>query len=156
MTNNIQIDLDLKDETLCSTDNKQFGDRKWLEVTIKRVNPYSSTNTTKLSDVLKFLPHGFVYKQETGMGATSLEITSHRNSIIVEPIKITASSKANSNNAFYVGSATRYHTGKTTNPKAFKEYIYNKSIPYKKIIVVAHSLPKVIATIGKKRLNQDQ
>ena len=46
---------------------------------------------TKLSDVFNLMPYGHVIKEETGMGATYLELNTERNSIIVEPIKITAS-----------------------------------------------------------------
>ena len=42
---------------------------------------------------MEFLPNGIIEKSHTGMGATHMELTSHRNSIIVEPIKITAYSK---------------------------------------------------------------
>jgi len=46
-----------------------------------------------LGHAFKFLSHGLVHKEETGMGATTLELKANRNSIIVEPIKIKASSK---------------------------------------------------------------
>ena len=41
----------------------------------------------KLSEVLKHVPNGIVIKDETGMGATTLEITARRPSIIVEPLR---------------------------------------------------------------------
>ena len=67
---------------------------------------------TRLTDVLPELPSGIVFKDETGMGATTLELKSKRNSIIVEPIKITASSKAFEHKFLYVGSPTKYHPDK--------------------------------------------
>ena len=62
-----------------------------------------------------FLPSGIIEKSHTGMGATYMELRSPRNSIIVEPIKITAyskvieynrfhSNKGNLDYALYVGS----------------------------------------------------
>lgn len=111
-----------------------------------------------LSEVLNRLPHGLVSKEETGMGATSLELNTPRNSIIVEPIKITASSKANNHSktpnekVLYVGSETKYHPKKTTKDDIVA-YINNPNIIHKKIIVVADSLQKVINAIGETIYN---
>ena len=60
--------------------------------------------TPYLTDTIKELPHGIINKTETGIGATTLELNSERNSIIVEPLKVTASAKAEKHNALYVGS----------------------------------------------------
>lgn len=113
----------------------------------RRISKTSSD--TKLSQVITTLPSGFVYKDETGMGATTLELRAERNSIIVEPIKITASSKAYSSpkNYFYVGSKTRYHKS-GTKPSQLKQYIDDTSIPFKKFLVVADSLPTLIRALG--------
>jgi hypothetical protein len=124
-------------------------------LTIKREHSLNGTvQTTKLSDVLEFLPQGIIYKEETGMGATTLELMALRNSIIVEPTKITASSKAYSfskkygNEVLYVGSETKYHNKKAT-LKDIHEYINNPNIKYKKIMVVADSLRKVLEAVGE-------
>ncbi len=94
---------------------------------------------TKLSAVFTRLPNGIVIKDETGMGATYLELTSPRPSIIVEPLKYTASSKANAHDAIYFGSRT------IRNPKLSAEELLDllSSRPRKKrkIVVVADSLP---------------
>ncbi len=100
-----------------------------------------------LADVFIETPSGFILKDETGMGATYLELEADRNSIIVEPIKITASSKAYNHGALYVGSGTKYHPEKTTSKEQIKSYLANEQIP-KKIVVVADSLYKVIDAIG--------
>jgi hypothetical protein len=42
------------------------------------------------SEILSELPCGIIEKSHTGMGATHLELHSKRNSIIVEPVRITA------------------------------------------------------------------
>ena len=80
---------------ILSSKIKSFGMEYIL---LRKANPKNKADI-KLSDVFHFLPNGFVYKDETGMGATTLEIRAERNSIIVEPLKITASAKAYENNA---------------------------------------------------------
>lgn len=84
------------------------------EITIKKKFEQGHQGTTHLSDVFNYIPHGIVHKEETGMGATYLELETKRNSIIVEPIKITASSKAQQHNALYVGTKTEFHPKNTS------------------------------------------
>jgi hypothetical protein len=123
-------------------------------ILIEKFKDNASGKTTKLSQVMKFLPNGLVHKEETGMGATTLELKSKRNSIIVEPIKITASSKAYKHSksaktkVLYVGSETKFHPGKVSKG-AIEQYANSQKIKYKKIIVVADSLYKVIDAIGE-------
>ena len=126
---------------------------KGANIVIQRENKGSHNDTTKLSDVFNLIPHGIVQKDETGMGATTLEIEAPRNSIIVEPIKITASSKAHHHTkksgeeVLYVGSETKYHL-KKADKKKIQEYANDKNIKHKKILVVADSLYKVLDAIG--------
>ncbi|MFC3415652.1 DEAD/DEAH box helicase family protein [Algoriphagus hitonicola] len=121
-------------------------------LTIKTVNPKTGKNT-KLSEALNFLPSGIIYKAETGMGATTLELTSLRNSIIVEPTRSTAFQKANNPNnpfpALYVGSDIE--TRKGIEPSMIKSYLRSKN-PFKKFLVVAESLTKLIKQIPTKEL----
>lgn len=122
------------------------------DLVIKKRNPKHTNNQTKLTDVFtEFpfgLPHGIVAKEETGMGATTLEILAKRNSIIVEPIKITASSKANEFGKLYVGSPTKnFHPNKITDEEIL-DYL-KSDVEFKKIIVVADSLGRVIKAIQK-------
>jgi hypothetical protein len=117
------------------------------EIVIKKYRDGSQV-TTKLSEVFtKELPAGLLHKDETGMGATYRELMSERNSIIVEPIKITASSKAKNHNAFYVGSETILHPDKVQ-IKDIKKYADDTNVQYKKIVVVADSLYKVLTALG--------
>lgn len=116
-------------------------------VTIKRENSESYQSITRLSDILTELPPGLIYKEETGMGATYLELTCPRNSIIVEPIKITASSKASSHNALYIGGSTRFHPRKFISDDEILDYLLDDSITYKKIIVVADSLKRIVTLL---------
>lgn len=136
--------INIKDKKLIKS-NKTVKGVRVLEI-FRNEKPKSAA--TKLSQVLDFLPAGFVYKEETGIGATTLELKSERNSIIVEPIKITASSKANEHGALYVGSPTKYHSKKSPKKADIIKYVKDKTIPYKKIVVVADSLPRVIDAIG--------
>lgn len=119
-------------------------------ITIKRRK--SKTMLTRLGDVLNCLPNGLIKKDETGMGATYLEFTSSRNSIIVEPIKVTASAKAKHHNALYVGTPTELHPKKITDA-VISEYITNNSDKFKKIVVVADSLPRLIKALGETAYN---
>ena len=102
---------------------------------------------------MEFLPNGIIEKSHTGMGATHMELTSHRNSIIVEPIKITAYSKVlqynkssenrkNNLRALYVGSEIGAKE-KTTSRFDIVNYI-NSTVKYKKIVCVADSLQRII------------
>lgn len=106
--------------------------------------------TPYLSDTIKELPHGIINKTETGIGATTLELESKRNSIIVEPLRVTASAKADKHNALYVGSPIGSFK-KKIEKKDIKKYIDDTTIEFKKIIVVADSLYKVMDAIPKSQ-----
>jgi len=131
----------IKDDSLLNHNlESEIGD-----FCIKRTN--HEGKLTKLSDVFNRIPYGYIIKSETGMGATTLELRAKRNSIIVEPLRVTASSKAASHKgSLYVGSKTKLH-GSVSNQE-IKAYHNSKAIPYKKILVVADSLPKLVNIIG--------
>lgn len=131
----INTSLILKDEST----------EKGRELIIKRHNAQENKDT-KLGDVFDFLPSGLVYKDETGLGATTLELNSQRHSIIVEPIKITASSKAWHHYALYISSETKYHKEPTYKPTILK-YLKKETETRKKIVVVADSLRRLIWAI---------
>lgn len=127
---------------------KANTDKNTQTITIKRYKNRKKDHVY-LADVFKETPPGFIYKDETGMGATTLELQAKRNSIIVEPIRITASSKAYKHDALYVGSGTKYHQEKSIGNQQIKSYVTDATIEYKKILVVADSLYKVIDAIGE-------
>ncbi len=104
--------------------------------------------TPYLSDTISELPYGIINKTETGIGATTLELNSKRNSVIVEPLRVTASAKAEKHNALYVGSPIGSFK-KKIEKKDIKKYIDDTTIEFKKIIVVADSLYKVMDAIPK-------
>lgn len=110
-----------------------------------------------LGKIFETTPYGIINKNRTGIGATTLEIKTCRDSIIVMPTKALAFSKATDNNkgnltesgiykCCYVGSKVREE------PKhkllEINEYLKCPEIKYRKFIVVADSLYKVINAIG--------
>ncbi len=92
----------VKDKTLIVSENKKGNIQEYI---IKRKKP-SDNDDVKLSNVFNELPAGVVHKDETGMGATTLELNTKRNSIIVEPIRVTAFSKAEVHGALCVAGKT--------------------------------------------------
>lgn len=117
---------------------------------------YILENGSYLSDSFDFLPKGRIDKRVTGIGATHLEITAKRHSIIVEPLKAIAASKAFEHReskeiaTIYVGSKTRLFPSPISEddlPDRIEEYKQqNKFI---KILVVADSIKYVIKSIGE-------
>lgn len=87
--------------------NQNFsGLIKNLELIVEQVVAEDKTTfvlkqDVKLSEAFYFLPAGRINKMETGIGATHLELNSLRNSIVVEPLRITAQSKSNKNIFYY-------------------------------------------------------
>jgi hypothetical protein len=118
---------------------------------MKPAKEYILKNGQYLSEVLDELPYGIFNKTETGLGATTLELKSERNSIIVEPLKVTASSKAYKHNACYIGSATKFHPDKDkhANLKRIKAHLEDKSITCKKFVTVADSLGSLLSELGE-------
>jgi hypothetical protein len=105
--------------------------------------------TPYLSETISELPPGIINKTGTGIGATTMELESKRNSIIVEPLKVIASSKAEKHGALYVGSPIG-SSKKKVDKKNIQNYINDTSIEFKKIIVVADSLLKVMDAIPEE------
>lgn len=112
-------------------------------------------NGAKLSNVFHFLPAGIINKKETGIGATTLEMKSLRNSIIIEPLKITVVEKERQENAkeqpeyklfaFLIDEPNIY--------KKLTDYLNDASIIHKKIILVIDNLEKLILHLGDKFLD---
>lgn len=100
-----------------------------------------------LSDYLTKMPHGLVDKKITGIGATTLEINSKRNSIIVFPTKALAYGKHCKHlGTLYVGSEIG-ERDKTTDAEIIK---YLNKEGYKKLLVVADSLRRVLKHIAQE------
>ncbi len=114
-------------------------------------------NGEYLSTKFDKLPSGIINKTETGIGATTVELNANRNSIIVEPLKVTASTKAaqskhSSLEILYVGSPTINHSKKTTD-QDIEKFLLSKNLKFKKIIVVSDSLKRVIELLKKHKID---
>lgn len=107
-----------------------------------------------LQDVFITTPHGLIKKNRTGIGATTLELNSPRNSIIVVPTRALAYGKAASSKI--EGEVDKYRVlyvgGDITGfaVPEISDYLMDSSIRYKKFIVVADSLPRLLRIIGKE------
>jgi len=110
-------------------------------------------NYFTLSSFITKIPHGIVDKKRPGIGATTVEINSRRNSIIVVPTKTLAYNKTlKHSHCQYVGSKIGTKRGAVLLPE-LQDYINNKDIEYKKFIVVADSLERVTKLIGDNVYN---
>ncbi|NCB03328.1 MAG: hypothetical protein EOM67_14415, partial [Spirochaetia bacterium] len=114
----------------------------------------------KLGDFFSCLPYGIINKTITGIGATTLELNSDRNSIIVLPTKSLAYSKFKikegkdgENSCMYVGSPIGDIKSDIT-LQSIQAYLNTDNEKKKKILVVADSLPKVLDAIGKEHYNE--
>lgn len=105
-----------------------------------------------LSSYIQKMPHGIVDKQIAGIGATTLEINSKRNSIIVVPTKILAYSKhiKHKDKTLYVGGRIS-RDRIATSDKEITDYLTDKEIANKKFLVVADSLSRLLEIIGKEQ-----
>nr|WP_297166110.1 hypothetical protein [uncultured Dysgonomonas sp.] len=106
-----------------------------------------NNNDRRLSEIITQLPYGLIDKQATGIGATHLELhCSKRNSIIVVPTRALGESKCGgSPNFLYVG--TQKIVNRVTTDEEIRAYLNNSDIEFKKIVVVADSLYRVINAI---------
>ena len=130
-----------KDEKLL----EEFENQDRLEFIIK----YDESEPYYISQHFKQLPYGLMDKSITGLGATTLEMRAKRHSIIVTPTKNLAYNKYSKDpdNYFYVGSSI----GTITENIKFsdiKTYLSRSDLEFKKILVVADSLPKVTDALG--------
>lgn len=118
--------------------NKEEGNNR-NEATI-----FLNPNENRLFDIITQLPYGLIDKQATGIGATYTEMHSERNSIIVVPTRALGENKCakDPNKFLYVG--TKSISNRVTSNEEITDYLNNTSIEYKKIIVVADSLWRVI------------
>jgi len=121
-------------------------DRKRTDATI-----YLTSSEKYLSEIIDELPYGLIDKQVTGIGATHLELHSKRNSIIVTPTRALALNKHRKEKSLYVGSKEGHR--KSTSKAEIKAYLNNPRYRYKKILVVADSIDKVIQAIQEN--NED-
>lgn len=104
----------------------------------------------RLDTFLDKLPHGIFDKQVTGVGATTIEINSNRNSIIVLPTKHLAYSKHKLHeNTIYIGSGIEEISNALNHVQS---YLSNDKYQYKKFLVVADSLGLLIKVIINSKI----
>lgn len=109
---------------------------------------YILVNGTKLGEInqdLPFLPNGIINKGVTGIGATTMEIKSPRHSIIIQPLKVTAQSKALKHKELI------FFDSNTPSNQLIKQLEAREkdiNFPYKKIILVIDNLKKLIEELG--------
>jgi len=107
-----------------------------------------------LCSIFNEMPCGIINKRSTGIGATTLELESNRDSIIVMPTKILAYSKSCISADYkYIGSEIS-DIKQPSSKDDILEYDQNDAIEHKKYLVVADSLPKLFDTLGEVRFGQ--
>jgi len=98
---------------------------------------YLKNKEAYLSSVLSDIPeNAIIYKKITGIGATTLEIKSKRNSIIIEPNTPVIQEKIKKHNnlfGIYEGVQT----------SQIITYLQDESIPYKKLMTTPESFDKI-------------
>ena len=140
MVANSNLDLEYK-----ITKWKKFGEA------IEEISFTMPSDDDKLSEVFSSTPYGLIKKNKTGIGATTLELRSPRNSIIVVPTKALAYEKAKRGIDIISGRHTILYKGSSIehfSPPSVADYLNYKDVKYKKILVVADSLPKLLKEIG--------
>jgi len=166
-TKRIQIDWELADDIFDTTGYRKFKSVQGANIIPeqqsfkfgKRNNEgeyceiiFEIEDSHFLGDFIDRMPYGIINKKATGIGATTLEIECPRNSIIVIPTKSLAYTKFlkyhnTSQEALYVGSEIGTITS-TVSIEDIQNYVNDNNIEFKKILVVADSLPKVILAFG--------
>lgn len=140
-----------------------FKDKRFLDIEkgIRRLDFDKDNNPIfyikkgeYLPDLIEEMPHGLVDKKGTGIGATTLEIRAKRNSVIVMPTRALAKSKADKENTkqekevcLYVGSWEKSSVSK----QDIDRYLNDSTIEYKKLLVVADSLKKVVEVFNDRK-----
>ena len=127
----------------------------WLEkyTTIESINFLMPQDKTYLGDVFITSPYGLIKKNRTGIGATTLELNSRRNSIVVVPTRALAYEKAKNSR---IGESDKYSIlyigGRINGFKVptIKDYLSDNGIKYKKFIVVIDSLDTLLEEIGEE------
>ena len=145
---------------ICCPDSFEYEEDENGERKVKRIESILVIvpQGEKLEDYFDRMPYGIIDKSITGIGATTLELISPRNSIVVVPTKALAYSKYQQRldpdsrlyqmNVIYVGSSIGADCPRLTDEQ-INDFI-DSSQSKKKIIVVANSLGRVLNSIGKE------
>jgi hypothetical protein len=127
----------IKDNDLIHKTQEDF-DTNTKTFIIKNLN--KQNKKTKLGEVFKFLPNGIINKTVTGIGGTSLELDSNRNSIIVQPFNNLAESKSQlksfeNNYKVFFFSSTNFYESKNKSTKKLSTKVNDPITRLKEYIV---------------------
>lgn len=109
----------------------------------------------KLSTIFGNLPYGLIKKNRTGVGATTLELNSKRNSIIVVPTRALAYEKTKNSWNEETQKYTIHYIGGQINgftPPSVSDYLRDNTIIHKKFVAVIDSLPNLLEKIGGEKV----
>lgn len=157
-------DIDLENDVICEEINGANIIDNSLRIDIKlnkrltNVDGYDIGNWAmifkqvyRMGEVLDRVPFGIIDKTITGLGATTLELTtSVRSSIVVVPTKALAYNKCQMVNASYGNNYCMYvgspigEVKKDITIDDVSEYLNKRADNIRKFIVVADSLPKLL------------
>lgn len=107
----------------------------------------------RLSEIITQLPYGLIDKQATGIGATYTEMHSERNSIIVVPTRALGENKSAENPDKFLYIGTKSDSNKSTSDEEILKYLNNAEYKYKKFIVVANSLERLIKKLESESID---
>ena len=143
----------LNNGVVCTNEKLQYSlEYDEENYSIKGCNFTMPSKHAWLGDVFSTLPYGIIKKNKTGIGATTLELNSKRNSIIVVPTRALAYEKAKNSRISGTDKFRVLYCGgklKDFNIPTLSEYLADETIPYKKLLVVADSLPRTLDVIGE-------
>ena len=135
------------------TDLQYEIDWKEKYKSINSISFWMPRNEAKLGDIFVTSPYGLIKKNRTGIGATTLELDSPRNSIIVVPTRALAITKAKKSRIEGTEKYRHLYIAGDSHQHGFPsimDYLSDDSIIHKKFIVVADSLPKLLREIGEE------
>lgn len=95
------------------------------------------------------LPTGIIDKKYTGVGATTLELNSHRNSILVFPFSALTQEKSNRNDQFHL------FVNDERGLESLANYLSNDQFEFKKLCLVADRLVPLFYFLKREGYNLD-
>ncbi|SHO63036.1 hypothetical protein [Algoriphagus zhangzhouensis] len=129
-----------------------YSDLETQKLTLPLPNTTKGGKQVLFGDVFDRLPNGIIHKSNTGMGATTCECVSLRNSIIVEPLRATAYLKYRAQGGIFVGTPPPNSGIQPVTEKEFIDYLEQPG--FKKIFCVSDSLTNVMSLIPNERKSE--
>ncbi|TDK43474.1 hypothetical protein [Algoriphagus formosus] len=129
-----------------------YSDLDTRKVTVVLHNKTKGGKHVRFGDAFNYLPNGIIHKSDTGMGATTCECVSLRNSIIVEPLRATAYLKYKAQGGVFVGTPPPSSGIQPATEEELRTYLEQPG--FKKIFCVSDSLPFVMSLIPDERKSE--